>query len=218
MGSSLIVSSEKGLRKGAWAEEEDLLLRICIIKYGEGKWRQVPLRAGMVPNNDNITATAEFPNDSQVVNKNITKCDLPLLVDNHHDQCSPANDLQRIRDDSTHWLKNFLFGESEEEDLKKKKKKPMKKKPKKKKGITSGNIASIELEPTPTFDVEEGIFKTGNDGGSHAYYCSFDGDQKSEEGGNVGDTDHYWNSYLDNNLWRMLGEEQDQYLMKDDVR
>ncbi|RZC89286.1 hypothetical protein C5167_027813 [Papaver somniferum] len=45
--SSSIVSSVKGLRKGAWAEEEDLLLRKCIIKYGEGKWRQVPIRAGL---------------------------------------------------------------------------------------------------------------------------------------------------------------------------
>ncbi|MCL7048992.1 hypothetical protein MKW94_025465, partial [Papaver nudicaule] len=36
-----------GLRKGAWSKEEDLLLRRCIVKYGEGKWTQVPLRAGL---------------------------------------------------------------------------------------------------------------------------------------------------------------------------
>ncbi|KAL6349703.1 hypothetical protein AAG906_041110 [Vitis piasezkii] len=36
-----------GVRKGAWAQEEDVLLRKCIEKYGEGKWHLVPLRAGL---------------------------------------------------------------------------------------------------------------------------------------------------------------------------
>nr|QTO65863.1 R2R3MYB [Tropaeolum majus] len=36
-----------GLRKGAWTSEEDDLLRKCIHKYGEGKWHQVPLKAGL---------------------------------------------------------------------------------------------------------------------------------------------------------------------------
>lgn len=36
-----------GVRKGAWTTEEDILLRRCIEKYGEGKWHQVPLRAGL---------------------------------------------------------------------------------------------------------------------------------------------------------------------------
>nr|BCB17000.1 MYB transcription factor [Mangifera indica] len=36
-----------GVRKGAWSEEEDNLLRKCIEKYGEEKWHQVPLRAGL---------------------------------------------------------------------------------------------------------------------------------------------------------------------------
>ncbi|KAK4804489.1 hypothetical protein SAY86_004306 [Trapa natans] len=36
-----------GLRKGEWTEEEDASLRNCIEKYGEGKWHQVPLRAGL---------------------------------------------------------------------------------------------------------------------------------------------------------------------------
>uniref|UniRef100_A0A7N1A4H8 Uncharacterized protein n=1 Tax=Kalanchoe fedtschenkoi TaxID=63787 RepID=A0A7N1A4H8_KALFE len=36
-----------GVRKGAWSEEEDALLRECIDKYGEGKWHQVPLKAGL---------------------------------------------------------------------------------------------------------------------------------------------------------------------------
>ncbi|CDY72660.1 BnaAnng41910D, partial [Brassica napus] len=39
--------SSKGLTKGAWTAEEDSLLRRCIDKYGEGKWHQVPLRAGL---------------------------------------------------------------------------------------------------------------------------------------------------------------------------
>ncbi|KAG6720488.1 hypothetical protein I3842_03G065400 [Carya illinoinensis] len=40
-GTSLVV------RKGAWTGEEDILLRQCIEKHGEGKWHQVPLRAGL---------------------------------------------------------------------------------------------------------------------------------------------------------------------------
>uniref|UniRef100_A0A0D3BCY6 Uncharacterized protein n=1 Tax=Brassica oleracea var. oleracea TaxID=109376 RepID=A0A0D3BCY6_BRAOL len=40
--------SSKGLTKGAWTAEEDSLLRRCIDKYGEGKWHQVPLRAGFL--------------------------------------------------------------------------------------------------------------------------------------------------------------------------
>jgi hypothetical protein len=34
------------VRKGAWTEEEDILLRQCIQKHGEGNWYQVPSRAG----------------------------------------------------------------------------------------------------------------------------------------------------------------------------
>ncbi|EOA35642.1 hypothetical protein CARUB_v10020856mg [Capsella rubella] len=40
-------SSTKVLRKGSWTAEEDSLLRQCINKFGEGKWHQVPLRAGL---------------------------------------------------------------------------------------------------------------------------------------------------------------------------
>ncbi|PIN11795.1 Transcription factor, Myb superfamily [Handroanthus impetiginosus] len=36
-----------GVRKGAWTKEEDDRLKKCIEKYGEGKWHQVPLRAGL---------------------------------------------------------------------------------------------------------------------------------------------------------------------------
>ncbi|KAK4744483.1 hypothetical protein SAY87_010795 [Trapa incisa] len=36
-----------GVRKGAWTEEEDAILRNCIEKYGEGNWHQIPYRAGL---------------------------------------------------------------------------------------------------------------------------------------------------------------------------
>ncbi|XVE72208.1 hypothetical protein DITRI_Ditri11bG0020800 [Diplodiscus trichospermus] len=36
-----------GIRKGAWTEEEDILLRKCIETYGEGKWHLIPSRAGL---------------------------------------------------------------------------------------------------------------------------------------------------------------------------
>ncbi|KAI3665593.1 hypothetical protein L6452_44220 [Arctium lappa] len=35
------------LRKGAWTAEEDMLLKNCVEKYGEGKWHLVPLKAGL---------------------------------------------------------------------------------------------------------------------------------------------------------------------------
>ena len=37
-----------GVRKGAWSEEEDILLKQCIQKYGEGKWHLVPVSAGII--------------------------------------------------------------------------------------------------------------------------------------------------------------------------
>ncbi|KAF3445427.1 hypothetical protein FNV43_RR10603 [Rhamnella rubrinervis] len=36
-----------GVRKGAWTKEEDDLLKKCVDKYGEGKWHQVPSKAGL---------------------------------------------------------------------------------------------------------------------------------------------------------------------------
>ncbi|GKV47092.1 hypothetical protein SLEP1_g54020 [Rubroshorea leprosula] len=36
-----------GVRKGAWTEEEDDLLKRCIQRYGEGRWHQVPVKAGL---------------------------------------------------------------------------------------------------------------------------------------------------------------------------
>nr|ADQ00388.1 PURPLE HAZE [Petunia x hybrida] len=45
--SSTIPKSSGLVRKGAWTEEEDVLLRKCIEKFGEGKWHQVPVRAGL---------------------------------------------------------------------------------------------------------------------------------------------------------------------------
>ncbi|XP_024975338.1 transcription factor WER-like [Cynara cardunculus var. scolymus] len=35
------------LKKGAWTAQEDMLLKNCIKKYGEGKWHLVPLKAGL---------------------------------------------------------------------------------------------------------------------------------------------------------------------------
>ncbi|XP_059645024.1 transcription factor MYB1-like [Cornus florida] len=40
-------STPLGVRKGAWTEEEDHLLRKCVEKNGEGKWHQVPHMAGL---------------------------------------------------------------------------------------------------------------------------------------------------------------------------
>ncbi|KAJ6684281.1 hypothetical protein OIU85_007925 [Salix viminalis] len=34
-----------GVRKGAWTEEEDIILRKCVEKYGEGRWHQIPSKA-----------------------------------------------------------------------------------------------------------------------------------------------------------------------------
>ncbi|MQM20505.1 hypothetical protein Taro_053528 [Colocasia esculenta] len=36
-----------GVRKGAWTPEEDLLLKKCVEKHGEGRWHLVPTRAGV---------------------------------------------------------------------------------------------------------------------------------------------------------------------------
>ncbi|RZC44793.1 hypothetical protein C5167_037738 [Papaver somniferum] len=349
MESSSIISSEKGLRKGAWAEEEDQLLRKCILKYGEGKWRQVPTRAGLnrcrkscrlrwlnylqpdikrgefkedevdliirmhkllgrtandiknycntrlkktcfsryntekgkqvvvtkkstgddntahrdgqdhehrkilkrrrlcpdistidhiddkhmrtevvrpqprtfkksqwnmnnvpTPNNENITiTTTRFPKNSQVVSENATKC-LPLLFDDHHDHFS---NNQQIYDNSTYWLKNILFGDTEEKEDSTTKKK--KKKPKKKKRVTSNNNASSQFESNTTKGVEDGMANAKDSGGDnqHAYYCSFNEGKGLEEDGNAGDNDNFWNNYLDDNLWHMLGEEHEQYLI-----
>ncbi|XP_052206089.1 transcription factor MYB114-like [Diospyros lotus] len=36
-----------GVRKGSWTREEDNLLKQCIQELGEGKWHQVPPKAGL---------------------------------------------------------------------------------------------------------------------------------------------------------------------------
>ncbi|GMH29821.1 hypothetical protein Nepgr_031664 [Nepenthes gracilis] len=36
-----------GVRKGSWTAEEDLLLRQCIEKHGEGNWYQIPQLSGL---------------------------------------------------------------------------------------------------------------------------------------------------------------------------
>jgi hypothetical protein len=48
MGYSSCKGAEKTkLRKGAWTEEEDNMLRKCVQEYGVGKWRLVPKRSGL---------------------------------------------------------------------------------------------------------------------------------------------------------------------------
>nr|ALM55108.1 truncated virescens [Phoenix dactylifera] len=47
MGNLRAEVQRPGVRKGAWTEEEDRLLRKCIEIYGEGNWRHVPERAGL---------------------------------------------------------------------------------------------------------------------------------------------------------------------------
>lgn len=46
MQSSNSVEGSSSLRKGAWSQDEDELLRDCVQRYGEGKWHLVPQRAG----------------------------------------------------------------------------------------------------------------------------------------------------------------------------
>ena len=46
--TKLFMDGPSGVRKGAWTREEDVLLRTCIEKYGEGKWHQVPFRSGII--------------------------------------------------------------------------------------------------------------------------------------------------------------------------
>nr|GMD50009.1 anthocyanin 2 [Ipomoea batatas] len=40
-------AAKTGMKKGAWTEEEDNLLRKYIEEFGEGKWHQVPAKAGL---------------------------------------------------------------------------------------------------------------------------------------------------------------------------
>ncbi|XP_051126845.1 transcription factor MYB114-like [Andrographis paniculata] len=41
------MENNRGVRRGTWTKEEDILLTECIHKYGEGNWSLVPLRAGL---------------------------------------------------------------------------------------------------------------------------------------------------------------------------
>ncbi|KAI3837283.1 hypothetical protein MKX03_021206 [Papaver bracteatum] len=173
--------------------------------FKKSQWNtnNLPTPTGM--NNNHITTTTtRFPSYSQVINKDITKC-LPLLVD---DQVSNG---QQIHDNNTHWVKNILFSKTEEEE-----EDPMPKK-KKNKRVTCNNNAS-KFESNTTRAVEEGMTtKDTNDGSNddqHAHHCSLDdGKGWLEEGGSAGDTNNFWDSYLDENLWPILVEEQEQYLM-----
>ncbi|MQM09809.1 hypothetical protein Taro_042690 [Colocasia esculenta] len=44
-----IGSEFTGVRKDAWTPEEDLLLKKCVEKHGEGRWHLVPTQAGRIP-------------------------------------------------------------------------------------------------------------------------------------------------------------------------
>jgi len=41
------MEGSSGVRKGAWSQIEDNLLRDCVNLHGEGKWHLVPKRAGI---------------------------------------------------------------------------------------------------------------------------------------------------------------------------
>jgi myb proto-oncogene protein len=47
MGRSPCCAKE-GLNRGAWTAQEDKILREYIRVYGEGKWRNIPKRAGNI--------------------------------------------------------------------------------------------------------------------------------------------------------------------------
>lgn len=47
MGRSPCCSKE-GLNRGAWTAQEDNILREYIRTHGEGKWRDLPRKAGMI--------------------------------------------------------------------------------------------------------------------------------------------------------------------------
>ncbi|KAI3950716.1 hypothetical protein MKW92_005240 [Papaver armeniacum] len=176
-----------------------------IFKTSRWNMNKVTTPKGM--DNNNIDTPVGLSDNSQVVNKNITKC-VPLLVDDHLKKFS---DDQQIHINSTqYWLKNILFDEAEadEDSLSERKKK-------KKKQVTYNNNASLisEGNTSATKGVEEGITRDKDDGSNDqpAYYCSFDDDigLGFEQGGSAGDNDNFWNSsYLDDNLWLMLGDEQ----------
>ncbi|KAF8040619.1 hypothetical protein BT93_B2747 [Corymbia citriodora subsp. variegata] len=47
MGRSPCCSKEEGLNRGAWTADEDKILKDYIKGHGEGKWRNIPKRAGL---------------------------------------------------------------------------------------------------------------------------------------------------------------------------
>ncbi|GMH29820.1 hypothetical protein Nepgr_031663 [Nepenthes gracilis] len=49
MQSKAAARGQLGVRKGSWTAEEDLLLRQCIEKYGQGNWHQIPQLSAFSP-------------------------------------------------------------------------------------------------------------------------------------------------------------------------
>ncbi|KAI8541948.1 hypothetical protein RHMOL_Rhmol08G0100500 [Rhododendron molle] len=50
-----------GVRKGAWTEEEDCLLKKCVEKHGEGNWHQVPRKADKTQTKENSSEPFQIP-------------------------------------------------------------------------------------------------------------------------------------------------------------
>lgn len=48
MGRSPCCSKDEGLNRGAWTAMEDKILTEYITVHGEGKWRNLPKRAGEI--------------------------------------------------------------------------------------------------------------------------------------------------------------------------
>ena len=48
MGRSPCCSKDEGLNRGAWTAMEDKVLTEYIRNHGEGKWRNLPKRAGEI--------------------------------------------------------------------------------------------------------------------------------------------------------------------------
>ncbi|KAI3994977.1 hypothetical protein MKX01_019791 [Papaver californicum] len=200
--ASSTLSFSKGLKKGAWTEDEDLLLRKCIEKHGEAKWRQVPPRAGTWS-----LIAGRVPGRT-------------------------ANDIKNFY--NTH-LKKTCFSKPNQKKKQKKRGRPpphrnvdttvtkvLRPQPrtfsktsqwivnKESSTPTTGMMNDNNSHEDHELTTKNALLSTGNhlDGFSQKnvssgddYYSNFDGD--------------YWNNdmYLGDDIWRMLGENQDgQYL------
>ncbi|XP_026441350.1 transcription factor MYB113-like [Papaver somniferum] len=259
--TSSIPSSLKGLRKGPWAEDEDLLLRKCIEKHGAGKWGQVPLRAGL--NRCRKSCRLRWLNHLQPdLKRGEFEADEVDLIARMHKLLGnrwsliagrvpgrTANDIKNFF--NTH-LKKKCFSKHGQKNKQKKRRRPSRRniddnhmtvmtkvlRPqprsfsetsqwiinKESAPIAAGMINNLkattnsndhedhELAKNSLLSVVNHLdgFSSKNVNSSDAYYCNFHNDRRLKE------VDDYLNNdgwYLDDDLWRMLGENQDgQYL------